>query len=169
MTTNMLSHKSSAVCDAKYTVNLRMNQSLKCDVQAHLLQGHIRHRPPLMVHVCTSSQNPLTTGHFFQHVQTYFSSHPPPFRVILGPYPKYQGFNIVSSSQVRAVRSAMAEAKIVVLCGLLRAAGRERLAKKLYSGWKVSHAAHCCVTMIEVYTLSGTCTRAMHPTTSPVC
>ena len=63
--------------------------------------------------------------------------------MILGPYPKYQGFNIVSSSQVRAVRSAMAEVKVVVLCGLLRAAGRGRLAVKLYSGWKVGHASEC--------------------------
>jgi len=89
------------------------------------------------VHACTSSQNPLTTGQFFQHVQAYFSSHPPPFRVILGPYPKYQGLNVVSNNHFRAVRYVLAEAKFVVLCGVLRAAGQEHLAKKLFSGWKV--------------------------------
>ncbi|KAL0047381.1 hypothetical protein WJX82_002034 [Trebouxia sp. C0006] len=100
-------------------------------------QGCSRHRHPLVVHACTSSQNPITTGQFFQHIQAYFSSHPPPFRVILGPYPKYQGLNIVSNSRhLRVVRYALAEAKFVVLCGVLRAAGREHLAKKLFSGWK---------------------------------
>ncbi|KAA6426508.1 MAG: hypothetical protein FRX49_03618 [Trebouxia sp. A1-2] len=100
-------------------------------------QGCSRNRHPLIVHACTSSQNPLTTGQFFQQIQAYFSTHPPPFRVILGPYPKYQGLNIVSnSSHLRAVRYILAEAKFVVLCGALRAAGQEHLAKKLFSGWK---------------------------------
>ncbi|KAL0022255.1 hypothetical protein WJX77_010593 [Trebouxia sp. C0004] len=100
-------------------------------------QGCSRNRHPLIVHACTSSHNPLTTGQFFQHIQEYFSSHPPPFRVILGPYPKYQGLNIVSNSRhLRAVRYALAEAKFVVLCGVLRAAGQEYLAKKLFLGWK---------------------------------
>jgi hypothetical protein len=35
------------------------------------------------------------------------------------------------------VRYVLAEAKFVVLCGVLRAAGQEHLAKKLFSGWKV--------------------------------
>jgi len=42
-----------------------------------------------------------------------------------------------NSSPLRAVRYALAEAKFVVLCGVLRAAGQEHLAKKLFSGWKV--------------------------------
>ena len=104
------------------------------------LQGCSRNRHPLIVHACTSSQNPLTTGQFFQHIQAY---HLPPFRVILGPYPKYQGLNIVSNSRhLRAVRYALAEAKFVVLCGVLRAAGREHLARKLFAGWKVCHCQH---------------------------
>lgn len=89
------------------------------------------------MHACTSSQNPLTTGQFLQHVQAYFTCHPPPFRVILGPYPKYQGLNVVNNNHFRAVRFVLAEAKFVVLCGVLRAAGQEHLAKKLFSGWKV--------------------------------
>ncbi|KAL3139076.1 Fatty acyl-CoA reductase 2 [Trebouxia sp. C0010 RCD-2024] len=99
-------------------------------------QGHKARRPPLIVHACTSSQNFMTTGQFFQHIQAYFTLHPPPFRVILGGYPKYQGGNIVHTKQMLAARSALAEAKFVAICTVLRISGRERLAKKLYAGWK---------------------------------
>lgn len=101
------------------------------------IQGHKARRAPLIVHACTSSQNFMTTGQFFQHIQAYFTSHPPPFRVILGAYPKYQGRNIVHTKQMLAARSALAEAKFVAICTGLRISGRERLAKKLYAGWKV--------------------------------
>lgn len=93
---------------------------------------------PLIVHACTSSQNPLTTGQFFQYIQAFFTAQPPPFRVIVGAYPKYQGHNIVHSKQMLAARSALAEAKFLALCIALKAACRERLANKLYAGWKVS-------------------------------
>ena len=95
-------------------------------------------RRPFIVHACTSSQNSLTTGQFFQHIQAYFTSQPPPFRVIVGAYPKYQGHNIVHSKQMLAARSALAQAKFLALCAALKAAGRQRLANKLYAGWKVS-------------------------------
>lgn len=103
---------------------------------AAITQGHKARRAPLIVHACTSSQNFMTTGQFFQHIQAYFTSHPPPFRVILGAYPKYQGRNIVHTKQMLAARSALAEAKFVAICTGLRISGRERLAKKLYAGWK---------------------------------
>ena len=42
-----------------------------------------------------------------------------------------------------AARSALAEAKFLALCTALKAAGRERVANKLYAGWKVS-SSRCC-------------------------
>ena len=44
-----------------------------------------------------------------------------------------------------AARSALAEAKFVALCTALKAAGRQRLANKLYAGWKVSSSVCCFV------------------------
>lgn len=38
-------------------------------------------------------------------------------------------------------RSTFAEAKFVALCAALKAAGKERLAKKLFAGWKVGKSA----------------------------
>lgn len=96
---------------------------------------------PFIVHACTSSQTPLTTGQFFQHIQSYFTQHPPPFRVILGPYPKYEGWNIVRSRHSMRLRSGMADVKFKVMCLALEAAGQQRLAKKLYTGWKASAAS----------------------------
>lgn len=108
------------------------------------LQGVLRgQKHPLVVHACTSSQNALSTGKFFQHIQAHFTAHPPPFRVILGAYPKYQGLNIVRNRQMLAARSALAEAKFVALCAALRLAGRDRLARKLLAGWKVSGVPVC--------------------------
>lgn len=77
---------------------------------------------------------PANSFNIFRHT---FHPTPLPFRVILGPYPKYQGLNVVNNNHFRAVRFVLAEAKFVVLCGVLRAAGQEHLAKKLFSGWKV--------------------------------
>lgn len=111
------------------------------------LQGRRMENRPLIVHACTSSQNSLTTGQFFQYVQAYFTSQPPPFRVILGAYPKYQGHNIVHSKQMLAARSALAEAKFVTLCTALKAAGKDRVANKLYAGWKVSCSMCCFVSL----------------------
>ena len=36
-----------------------------------------------------------------------------------------------------AARSALAEAKFKAICTALKIAGKERLARKLYAGWKV--------------------------------
>ena len=49
------------------------------------------------------------------------------------------------SKQMLAARSALAEAKFVALCAALKAAGRGRVAKKLYAGWKVSSSMRCFV------------------------
>lgn len=119
---------------------------------------------PLIVHACTSSQNPLNTGQFFQHIQSYFTQHPPPFRVILGPYPNYEGWNIVRNRHSMRLRSAMADIKFKMLCFLLEAAGQPRLAKKLYTGWKASvlnlqcctDTEHCCLLMVQ-YVIQQTC------------
>ena len=111
-------------------------------------QGVKTQQQPLILHACTSSQNPLMTGQFFQHIQEYFTSHPPPLKVILGPYPKYQGLNIVSNRQALLVRSALAEAKFATIGAALRAFGQDRLAKKLVIGWKVGSVCDmgltCC-------------------------
>ena len=135
------SNVTSTACGHACLINLKLWYAPhvpQAQMQRHVVvQGHSRQRHPLIVHACTSSQNPLTTGQFFQHIQAYFTAHPPPFRVIVGPYPSYRGLNIVSNRQMRAARSAIAEAKFVAICAVLRAAGRERLAKRLFSGWKV--------------------------------
>lgn len=56
----------------------------------------------------------------------------------MGAYPRYESRNIVHSKQMLSARSALAEAKFLALSTALKAAGRERLANKLYAGWKVS-------------------------------
>ena len=109
------------------------------------LQKKRRSKQPLVIHACTSSQKLLTTGQFFQHIQAYFSAHPPPFRVIMGPYPKYQGWNIVRNDHIRAARSAAAEVKFAAICGVLRAVGQPNLAKKMHSGWKVCMVNNTCL------------------------
>ena len=101
------------------------------------------------MHACTSSHNPLNTGQFFQHIQRYFTQHPPPFRVILGPYPKYEGWNIVRSMHSMRLRSAMAEVKFRGLVFVLEAARQQRLAKKLYTGWKASIASDIDTSMLN--------------------
>ena len=103
------------------------------------MQAGSRQAQASIVHACTSTQNPLTTEQFFQHIQRYFTHHPPPFRVIVGPYPKYEGLNIVHSIHGMRFRSALAEAKFRALSFVLEAAGKQRLAKKLYAGWKVGN------------------------------
>ena len=89
------------------------------------------------MHACTSAQRPLTTGLFFQLIQQHFTQHPPPFRVLLGAYPRYEGANIVTDPTLFRLRTALAEAKFTALACALRAAGRGKLAARLYNGWKV--------------------------------
>ena len=103
------------------------------------LQAHSSRQvqPPLVVHACTSAQRPLTTALFFQLIQQHFTQHPPPFRVLLGAYPRYQGANIVTDPALFRLRTSLAEAKFTALACALRAAGRGRLAARLYNGWKV--------------------------------
>ena len=104
-------------------------------------------QPPLVVHACTSAQWPLTTGRFFQLIQQHFTQHPPPFRVLLGAYPRHQGANIVTDPALFRLRTALAEAKFTGLACALRAAGRGKLAARLYNGWQVGlfwSADVCC-------------------------
>ena len=127
-----------------------------------LLQAHSSRQiqPPLVVHACTSAQRPLTTGLFFQLIQQHFTQHPPPFRVLLGAYPRYQGANIVTDPALFRLRSALAEAKFTALACSLRAAGRGKLAARLYNGWKVgfvfSAAFWCKATILRLLTSNST-------------
>lgn len=50
-----------------------------------------------------------------------------------------------------AARSALAEAKFVALCTALKLAGGERVAKKLFAGWKVSATAYAVTVQCRLY------------------
>lgn len=129
---NALDWTGSGVCDI---VPGDIVSSVTIAAAASMAKSRVKEEEIPVFHACTSTSYPISNGEMFTMGRWFFEKEPAPYCLLWGSYPQFPPSYKPNAWRVYLGKMITA-AKVHMACWLMRYMGKDKLANRLYTGWK---------------------------------
>lgn len=102
---------------------------------ASTYQCPVKISEPPVFHACTSTTYPLTNHDLYMHAKNFFTKEPPPYCLLFGGYPDHP-VNYRVKPWCLFIAKTITYIKVMLCCILMRLFRKDKVAKRLYTGWR---------------------------------